>query len=343
MKQVIGALLSVSLAVGAVYMLYWSVSDTEGGPKEKASGRRRKNKKRKNLPALKLLSERYHAICGSARTNAEKIILLEQLQLTVDAIGGTPKRKQRRKRLNLKIEAAITRLEAAAASSSHLASSSTSSGRDDKAVVIETAKLQRGYKTTADGRTTSFFHRDIDDEAKRLIGSIAPKRISNQNDLAGARLVKAVDRTKKKGRVAGSAWNANGQTWEDRTIFPHVWKKILTDLYNGPFRPGNSNNAELSYSLEPTSTCGDVIMKWKNKVPALIFDITVKLRVLNADKDTLFYCNVYHMSGDDCSIEFTSGTKTNNGPALKRAIRQDIAHRTAQFEVRLKKQQIDEK
>ena len=84
------------------------------------------------------------------------------------------------------------------------------------------------------------------------------------------------------------------------------------------------------------------MMKWKNKLPAFIFDITVKLRVLNLDGDTILRSTVYHMSGDDCSIEFTSGTKIDNGPTLKRAIRQDIAHRTAQFEVRLKKQQIDD-
>ena len=35
----------------------------------------------------------------------------------------------------------------------------------------------KGYKRTSDGRVTSFFHTELDDQAKELIGDIAPKRI----------------------------------------------------------------------------------------------------------------------------------------------------------------------
>ncbi len=35
----------------------------------------------------------------------------------------------------------------------------------------------RGYKVTADGRKTTFFNHDLDDEAKRLIGDIRPKKL----------------------------------------------------------------------------------------------------------------------------------------------------------------------
>ena len=215
MKDIAAALASITLAAGAIYMLYLSVS----GPEEEAKGKTgepKRKSKRKKLPAastpvhqltsLKALSARCDAILASARPPAERVVLLEQVQLAVDAIGGTPKRKQRRKRLNLKIEAAIARLEAAAASSGKksLASSFASSSfggaasRDD--VVFETARMQKGYKTTADGRTTSFFHREIDDEAKRLIGNISPKRISNsnQNGLAAAQLVNTDKQTQKK-------------------------------------------------------------------------------------------------------------------------------------------------
>jgi tetratricopeptide (TPR) repeat protein len=46
------------------------------------------------------------------------------------------------------------------------------------AVVVEDEEdLKKGYKTRADGRKTTFFNHDLDDEAKRLIGDIAPKRI----------------------------------------------------------------------------------------------------------------------------------------------------------------------
>jgi len=53
------------------------------------------------------------------------------------------------------------------------------SGSGDKGAG-STENGMRGYKTTADGKTTSYFHTDITDEAKKLIearGGIAPKRI----------------------------------------------------------------------------------------------------------------------------------------------------------------------
>jgi hypothetical protein len=65
----------------------------------------------------------------------------------------------------------------------------------------------RGYKLNADGRKTSYFNHDLDDEAKALIGDIAPKRL----DPAAAS-----DGGAAAGAVAGaSAWNAAG-TWEER-------------------------------------------------------------------------------------------------------------------------------
>lgn len=72
---------------------------------------------------------------------------------------------------------------------------------------VSKTDVVRGYKKTKDGRTTTFFHRDIDDEAKKLIGSIAPKKIDpvklkNNND---------------QDKGDGSAWNKGG-TYEEKNI-----------------------------------------------------------------------------------------------------------------------------
>ena len=66
----------------------------------------------------------------------------------------------------------------------------------------------RGYKKTADGRTTSFFHRDIDDTAKKLIGSIAPKKIEPSAASSGAATAVAAGNS-------ASVWNQGG-TYEER-------------------------------------------------------------------------------------------------------------------------------
>ena len=71
--------------------------------------------------------------------------------------------------------------------------------------VSESEKI-RGYKKTKDGKTTSFFHRDIDDEAKKLIGNIAPKKITTP-----------VASGSDSGKSVGSVWNQGG-TYEEKNM-----------------------------------------------------------------------------------------------------------------------------
>ena len=56
----------------------------------------------------------------------------------------------------------------------------------------------RGYKKTADGRTTSYFTNELDDHAKTLIGNIAPKKIEGTD---------VIEPLVSNG---ASAWNAAG-------------------------------------------------------------------------------------------------------------------------------------
>ena len=81
----------------------------------------------------------------------------------------------------------------------------------------------KGYKTTADGRTTSFFHNDLDETAKSLLkgdykSHIAPQAVSS-----------AVATTVNKTGV-GSEWN-DGSTWEDRDISVEVRARLAALLH----------------------------------------------------------------------------------------------------------------
>lgn len=85
----------------------------------------------------------------------------------------------------------------------------------------------RGYKTTTDGRTTSYFHRELSEEEKRIIGDITPKRLEgdpqedgttasampNNNNSNHVKL-DASDR-QSSSISAASVWNHAG-TWEER-------------------------------------------------------------------------------------------------------------------------------
>lgn len=81
------------------------------------------------------------------------------------------------------------------------ASSSGSSGG-------ETGSEMKGYKKTADGRLTTYFNNDLSEEAKALIGDIAPKKLEPAAAAPGA---------EGAGGNAASAWNKAG-TWESRDM-----------------------------------------------------------------------------------------------------------------------------
>jgi tetratricopeptide (TPR) repeat protein len=63
------------------------------------------------------------------------------------------------------------------------------------------AANMRGYKLTADGRKTTFFNRELDEQTKALIGSIAPQKLD-------APAAVATDSSKSQG--GASAWNTAG-------------------------------------------------------------------------------------------------------------------------------------
>lgn len=76
--------------------------------------------------------------------------------------------------------------------------SSREPSTDKETVEEEETGLIRGYKKTADGRTTSYFTNELDEHTKTLIGNIAPKKIEGSV---------VVEPSVSNG---ASAWNAAG-------------------------------------------------------------------------------------------------------------------------------------
>jgi tetratricopeptide (TPR) repeat protein len=78
----------------------------------------------------------------------------------------------------------------------------------------------RGYKKTSDGRTTSYFHRELSEEEKARIGDIAPKRLDEASPIehsasTGPVRLTAAAVPSPEGAVRTSAWNQAG-TWEEK-------------------------------------------------------------------------------------------------------------------------------
>lgn len=82
----------------------------------------------------------------------------------------------------------------------------------------------KGYKKTADGRTTTYFNNDLTEEAKALIGDIAPKKL--EPAAAGGGAGAAED----GGGNDVSAWNKAG-TWESRDMTRFVYMQMFYIYY----------------------------------------------------------------------------------------------------------------
>mmetsp|Transcript_5551 Transcript_5551/g.8187 ORF Transcript_5551/g.8187 Transcript_5551/m.8187 type:complete len:430 (+) Transcript_5551:33-1322(+) len=78
---------------------------------------------------------------------------------------------------------------------------------DNDVVQFTASEAVRGYKIV-DGKKTSYFHREISEEEKRLIGDIAPKKIEQEENVnvSSAPVVEGT-----------SAWNTAG-TWEEKDV-----------------------------------------------------------------------------------------------------------------------------
>ncbi|CAM9514340.1 unnamed protein product [Ectocarpus fasciculatus] len=81
----------------------------------------------------------------------------------------------------------------------------------------------KGYKITADGKKTTYFNNDLTEEAKALIGDIAPKKL----EPAAA----ALPAETSGGGNEASAWNKAG-TWESRDMTSWA-KQRLEELLVG--------------------------------------------------------------------------------------------------------------
>lgn len=103
----------------------------------------------------------------------------------------------------------------------------------------------RGYKKTSDGRTTTFFNNELDDETKALIGDIAPKKI--EVDIISQHAPSS---------SGESVWNKAG-TWEERIHTPWATSRLKELLGGISFPISDSICGNGSIYLKNISLSGD--------------------------------------------------------------------------------------
>lgn len=104
------------------------------------------------------------------------------------------------------------------AKSSSTASAAANDDDDDDEDEVALGNV-RGYKKTADGRTTTFFNNELDETAKRLIGDIAPKKLEAE--------LKAPESAALAN--GSSVWNSAG-TYEERILTPWATSELKERL-----------------------------------------------------------------------------------------------------------------
>lgn len=100
--------------------------------------------------------------------------------------------------------------------------------KDDDSKLFTKSEAIRGYKII-NGKKTSYFHNELDEKSKALIGDIAPKKIENP--------ITAVASDKNSKIPGTSQWNEAG-TWEERDVTnwakETLTKSILESRYKLP-------------------------------------------------------------------------------------------------------------
>lgn len=101
---------------------------------------------------------------------------------------------------------------------------------------MEEDAAMRGYKKTADGKTTSYFHTELDEVAKKLIGDCKPQKIDTPASDGG-------------GTQVGSAWNQAG-TFEERNFTTWFTERVTADVSGALLL---ENDVKLLYYVKKTT------------------------------------------------------------------------------------------
>ncbi|GAX29214.1 hypothetical protein FisN_28Lh042 [Fistulifera solaris] len=139
---------------------------------------------------------------------------------------------------------------------------------DDDALTEEELKLMRGYKKTKDGRTTSYFTRELSTEEKQQLGDMAPKRLDEVAPQP-ARLPVATPTA----TAAASKWNQAG-TWEEKDTTAWCKESLEQRLKDTTVE---DSTLEVSISKVDDLT-GDASVAITGGKKRYIFDFHVKLK-----------------------------------------------------------------
>jgi tetratricopeptide (TPR) repeat protein len=144
------------------------------------------------------------------------------------------------------------------------------SENSDDELTAEEMAMMRGYKKTSDGRTTSYFSRELSEDEKKAQSGMAPKRLdtATQHDYCPS-----PRNSLSSGTEGASAWNAAG-TWEEKDSTDWCKSQLRTRL-QGTTVSTNTLEARIA-SLDELS--GDASVALVSGKKRYIFDFHAQLK-----------------------------------------------------------------
>jgi len=164
----------------------------------------------------------------------------------------------------------------------------------------------RGYKTRSDGKTTSYFHTEITDEAKELI--------AKQGYGKPVKLDAPVE--DKEGKGGGSSWNQAG-TYEERGMIKLVKEKLPQVLKGLKFDLPQGGVVSVSDVIDIAGDASITTARGKRKhLLDLTFSVEYEMKVgTDTGKGKFCYSEVNCDADDDMEVTFEVGSDT--APSLK--------------------------
>lgn len=123
----------------------------------------------------------------------------------------------------------------------------------------------RGYKKLADGRVTTFFNNELSEEARRLIGDIAPKKVED------------ADKVQIKSVEGGSAWN-QGNTFEEKDMTAWARAKLEALLAGVEGPAATDNSGDVVAAAHVSDLAGDASIAVVRGAKRYIFDFSFSLK-----------------------------------------------------------------
>lgn len=183
--------------------------------KEEASKRKEKEEQLKKLDELETIKKRkaqWEDECVKLMANNEPAISFDDWDKQRVEQGEVERRKKEKE------AAARRKIDRKAAKERRAAATKDDDDDDDSdgdALTESELAMMRGYKKTADGRTTSYFTRELSEDEKNRIGDIAPKRLDETVSSTSVSLSRTDPTASSTTSSTTSAWNQAG-TWEEK-------------------------------------------------------------------------------------------------------------------------------